>query len=47
MAYVLCAQLTWQSNRMGVAATLWICGLLTIAIQLYYFQDMWVNSHYR
>jgi hypothetical protein len=42
-----CDQLTWQSNRRGVAATLWICGLLTIAIQLYYFQDMWVYSHYR
>ena len=42
-----CDQLTWHSNRKGVAATLWICGLLTIAIQLYYFQDMWLYSHYR
>jgi hypothetical protein len=33
-----CDQLTWKSNRRGVAATLWICGLLTIAIQLYHFQ---------
>jgi len=33
-----CDQLTWKSNRRGVAATLWICGLLTIEIQLYHFQ---------
>jgi hypothetical protein len=42
-----CNQPTWQSNRRGAAATLWICDLPTIAIQLYNFQEMWVNSHYR
>jgi hypothetical protein len=35
-----CDQLTWKNNRRGVAAALWICGLLTIAIQLYHFQGV-------
>ena len=42
-----CDQLTWSKGMKSSAVLLWSCGLVTIAIQLFYFQDMWMNSHYR
>jgi len=42
-----CDQLTWTKGRRFSAVTLWSCGLITVAIQAYFFQDMWINSHYR
>jgi hypothetical protein len=42
-----CDQLTWSRGSRISAIILWSCGLATIAIQLFYFKDMWINSHYR
>ena len=47
LAVAGCDQLTWSRGSRISAILLWTCGLATIAIQLYYFQDMWINSHYR